>query len=223
MSQGHYLGKEAAAAYEQLREEILSGQLASGTLLQQVDLAKQLGMSRTPIRHALHQLAADGLVEFLPGQVGRVVAPSMRDALEMRQIRLWLEVPALLLALRNQPRVDPLLEILDAIEALGDDPTLEACEALVTLDEQFHRWLLRESGNHQLEIIGSRLLDLLFRAQPFNVAQDYRSVRSNLLALRDAIRAKDLRRVRKLMIDHMTDVSGMTIDPVGFEDNFTDT
>ena len=222
MAQNHYLGKEAAAVYERLREEILTSRLVSGSLLQQVDLAKRLEVSRTPIRHALHQLAADGLVEFLPGQIARVVAPTMRDALEMRQIRLWLEVPALLLALRNQPQANQLIDMFDEVEALGDEPTSEASARLVTLDENFHRWILEESGNRQLKIIGDRLLDLLFRGEPFNVAQDYQAIRGNLLALRDAIQAHDLRQVRQLMIDHMIDTSGMTIDPVVFGDAYPD-
>ena len=222
MSQHHFLGKEAAAVYERLRQDILNGQLAAGALLQQVELAKQLAVSRTPVRHALHQLAADGLVEFLPGQMARVVAPTMRDALEMRQIRLWLEVPALLLALRNQPDAKPLLAIVDEVESLSSEPTSEACARLVALDERFHRWILEESGNHQLKIIGGRLLDLLFRGEPFNVAQDYQAIKGNLLALRDAIQAHDLQQVRHLMIDHMTDTSGMTIDPIGLGDAYSD-
>ena len=84
------LSKGAAAVYAQLRQEILDGSIPSGTVLQQVELAQQLGVSRTPVRHALQQLAHDGLVEFLPGQTARVVSISLQDALEMRQIRMLL-------------------------------------------------------------------------------------------------------------------------------------
>ncbi len=212
------LSKGAAAVYTQLRQQILDGRITSGTVLQQVELAQQLGVSRTPIRHALQQLAHDGLVEFLPGQTARVVATSLQDALEMRQIRMWLEVPALLLALRRNTQPTDLLNLLDQVAALGDDPTLQACEQLVILDEQFHRWLLRQSGNRNLEIIVGRMLDLLFRGTAFNIAQDYRAIRANLLALRAAVQAGDLRRVRQLMIEHMTDTGVLTIEPIGFED-----
>ncbi len=213
------LSKSANAVYEQLRQQILDGQIASGAVLQQVELAERIGVSRTPVRHALQQLAHDGLVEFLPGQSARVVAPSFHDALEMRQIRLWLEVPALLLALRRSPQPTELMDILNQVAQLGDDPTPEACAQIVKLDEQFHRCLLRESGNRNLERIVGGLLDLLFRSRSFNIAQDYPVVKAILLALREAVQERDIRRVRQLMIEHMTDTGMMAVEPIGFEDS----
>ena len=218
MAQQTPLSKGAAAVYEQLRQQIMEEQLPPAMILQQEELAQQLGVSRTPIRHALQQLAHDGLVEFLPGKTARVVSTSFQDALEMRQIRMWLEVPALLLALRRKPQSPELLDILDQAEALGVDPTPQACEQLLEIDNQFHRWLLRESGNQHLERIVGRLLDLLFRTKSFNIVQDYQPVRANLLSLRDAVQAGDMRRVRQLMIEHMTDTGALVMEPIGFDD-----
>ena len=212
------LSKGAATVYEQLRAQILQGEIAPGAVLQQVELAQQLGVSRTPVRHALQQLAHDGLVEFLPGQTARVVATSLQDAIEMRQVRMWLEVPAVLLALRRNPRPAELIHILDQVEALGDHATPQACEQLVALDEQFHRWVLRECGNKNLERIVGSLLDLLYTSKSFNVLQDYHNVRANLRSLRAAIQDGDIRRARHLMIEHMTDIGALTIEPIGFED-----
>ena len=212
------LSKNATVVYEQLRQQILDGKITPGTVLQQVELAEQLGVSRTPVRHALQQLAHDGLVEVLPGKTARVVSLSLQDALEMRQIRMWLEVPALLLALRRNPKSTELITILSQVESLGDDPNPQACEQLVTIDAQFHQWLLRESGNRNLAIIVTRLLDLLFRTKSFNLVQDYKPVCANLLALRDAVQEHDTRLVRQLMIEHMSDTGALTIEPIGFED-----
>jgi DNA-binding GntR family transcriptional regulator len=212
------LSKGAATVYEQLRYQILRGEIPPGAVLQQVELAQQLGVSRTPVRHALQQLAHDGLVEFLPGQTARVVATTLQDAIEMRQVRMWLEVPAVLLALRRNPRPAELVRILDQVEALGDNATPQACDQLVALDEQFHRWVLRECGNKNLERIVGSLLDLLYTSKSFNVLQDYHNVRANLRSLRAAIQDGDIRRLRHLMIEHMTDIGTLTIEPIGFED-----
>lgn len=212
------LTKGAAVVYEELRAQILDNRIDPGTVLQQIELAEKFGVSRTPVRHALQQLAYDGLVEFLPGQTARVVSTSLRDALEIRQLRMWLEVPALLLALRSNPEPVMLFQILDQVEALGGDPTPHACSRLLALDEEFHRWLLHESGNHMLETIAGRMRDQMFRGQSFSVVQDYRPVRNNLLALGEAVRSNDMARIRQLMIEHMTDTGTLTMEPIGFGD-----
>lgn len=210
------LTKSAATVYEELRAQILNNRIEPGTVLQQKELAQMLGVSRTPVRHALQQLAYDGLIEILPGQTARVVSTSLKDALEIRQIRMWLEVPALLLALRRNPEPVALYEIFDQVEALGDDPTPQACTRLLALDEEFHLWLLRESGNHLLDSTVRRMRDQMFRGQSFSVVQDYRPVRNNLLALGRAVRSGDMPRIRQLMIEHMTDTGTLTIEPIGF-------
>ena len=216
------LSKSSSTAYEQIRQLILDGEITPGMVLQQVALEEKLGVSRTPIRHALQQLAYDGLIEFLPGQTARVVEMSLQDALELRQIRMWLEVPALLLALRHNPQPAELFKIFDQIEALGNEPTPEACDQLVVLDEQFHHWLLRESRNANLEAIVNNMLDRLFRTKSFNIVEDYQPVRNNLLAIRDAIQAGDRRQVHQLMIEHMTDTGTPTIRSTGFEDFYSE-
>lgn len=63
------------------------------------------------------------------------------DTLEMRKFT-FTAMPALLLALRRNQQPTELLNILDQIAQLGDEPTQEACAEIVQLDEQFHRWLL---------------------------------------------------------------------------------
>lgn len=218
MSEQAPLSKGAATVYEQLRHQILHGEMGPGTVLQQVELAQRLGVSRTPVRHALQQLTYDGLVEILPGQTARVITTGVQDMFEMRQIRMWLEVPAILMALRRNPRPTPLIEILDQVEALGNEATPDSSGQLVRLDEKFHRWLVHECGNVNLERIVGRFLDRLYAGTAFNAIQDYATVRANLLSLRTAVIEGNMSRVRQLMIEHMTDTGTLAIEPLGFED-----
>jgi GntR family transcriptional regulator of vanillate catabolism len=70
-----------------LRENILSGSLGPGERLQEVRLSEQLGVSRTPVRAALHSLAAAGLVDYAPNRgyaVRDFPIPEMIDAYEIR-------------------------------------------------------------------------------------------------------------------------------------------
>ncbi len=74
-----------------LRELILSHQLGSGERLIQSDLAEELGVSRTPVREALHQLASEGLVTLSAYKGASVTDFSLRDLEEIYCVRIALE------------------------------------------------------------------------------------------------------------------------------------
>lgn len=208
------LGKGAQVIYQQLRQEIIRGELAPKTVLQQVELAERFGVSRTPVREALQRLAHDGLVEFLSGQTAYVSPVTLEDSLEIRQIRVWLETPTLLLALQRQDKVGELFEVLAQIEALGDEPTPEACEALLKLDEQFHYWSLRTAGNRRVERIVGDMLEMMYREQTFDVVKDYQETRQSLLQLRAAIQAADQTKITQLLIEHIAGRLPISVGPV---------
>lgn len=208
------LGKGAQVIYQQLRQEIIRGALAPKTILQQVELAERFGVSRTPVREALQRLAHDGLVEFLSGQTAYVSPVTLEDSLEIRHIRVWLEAPTLLLALQRQDKVGELFEVLDQIEALGDEPTPEACEALLKLDEQFHYWSLRTAGNRRVERIVGDMLDMMYRERTFDVVKDYQETRHSLLQIRAAILAADQTKITQLLIEHIAGHLPISVGPV---------
>src|SRR5574341_2129525 len=84
-----------------LRERILSNELGPGTRLNQADLAVELGVSRIPVRDALHQLAAEGLV-LLRGRAGATVGElSIADLQELYELREAVEPLASRLATVN--------------------------------------------------------------------------------------------------------------------------
>ncbi|MCP4166401.1 MAG: GntR family transcriptional regulator [Chloroflexi bacterium] len=197
------LGKGAQAVYDQLRVEIMHGDLPARSVLQQVELADRFSVSRTPVREALQQLARDGFVELLSGQTARVVAISLQDRVEILQIRAWLEVPTLLLALQRSRHDVELDEILNAVRDLEEKPTSESCESLLALDEMFHRWALRTAGNQRVERSVGQLLDVMYRERRFSVAHDYVAVRENLLALQAAIAQDDTILVQSLFTEHI--------------------
>src|SRR4051795_13705958 len=86
----------------QIREGIVTGDYAAGTGLSEVTLASELGVSRTPVREALKQLATEGLVDIVPRVGTFVAAPSRRDGIELDGLREIFEgSPARLLAQRG--------------------------------------------------------------------------------------------------------------------------
>src|SRR5215831_4707241 len=76
---------------ERLREMIAHGELRPGEWLRQERLASELGVSYTPIREALKQLASEGLVEHVPYRGVRVVEFTSNDVLDMYAMRITLE------------------------------------------------------------------------------------------------------------------------------------
>ena len=71
---------------EKLRERILTGELASGTHLSELEISRTYDVSRTPVREALCALAADGLIEMIPNRGAFVMCPNAKDVQENRTI-----------------------------------------------------------------------------------------------------------------------------------------
>ncbi|WP_434778800.1 GntR family transcriptional regulator [Neisseria sp. Ec49-e6-T10] len=81
----------SSAVANSLRERILTGELVDGTQLIQETLSQEYGISRVPIREALRQLEAEGLITFEDHKGAKVTQLHLSDVLEMIQIRALLE------------------------------------------------------------------------------------------------------------------------------------
>ncbi|MFC3683159.1 GntR family transcriptional regulator [Hydrogenophaga luteola] len=130
----------------QLRELILSGELAGGTRIAELAIVERLGMSRTPIRAALVRLEQEGLLEALPSGGYVVQSFSERDVADAIELRGTLEgLLARLAAERGAPLVvlAEARQCLDRIDALLTAPKLddEAFSAYVALNSHFHTLL----------------------------------------------------------------------------------
>ena len=89
-----------------LREEILAGELPGGIQLKQEELALRFGVSMSALREALKSLEAEGLVTFYPNRGAVVSDLSVDEAKEIFDIRLFLELGALELAIPNLTEID---------------------------------------------------------------------------------------------------------------------
>jgi DNA-binding GntR family transcriptional regulator len=141
--------------YDALRRLILSGGLAGGVRLVQADLAKQLGVSTTPVREALRDLATEGLIRLDPHR-GAVVR-ELDDA-EVREIY---ELRRLLEPLSIQYAVERMSDsALEAAEGLADQMEAESDSgAWVDLNRRFHALFADASGMPRLQAILESLRD----------------------------------------------------------------
>jgi DNA-binding GntR family transcriptional regulator len=129
-----------------IRDRILSGQLAAGARIDQNALAADLGISIIPVREALRQLEAEGLIEKRPYRGAFVTELSLSELLDIYTIREELEDLAARLAVS---RMTP--ETLAALEALLADMAMATAagdrDALFDLNGAFHFTIYTASGN----------------------------------------------------------------------------
>lgn len=116
---------KSEAVYERLKGDIESLRLRPGAKLSEVQLGEELGASRTPVREAIRRLAAEGLVDFVPGEVARVAAISLGGVRALFEFRMLLEpraaasVAAAVGAGDERVR-EPFLELLARLEEFDE-------------------------------------------------------------------------------------------------------
>ena len=152
-----YLVEEA---YDAILDNILSGTFPSGSVVSEVSLAKDLNVSRTPVRQALTRLAKEGLIEHGAGRKPRIARFSREDIIEIYEMRLLLESAATQRAAkRMDPRVlDDLTRGADELAAAPD--SADWTKRALDFDQRFHDTVAAASGNRRLrqEIAKYRLL-----------------------------------------------------------------
>jgi DNA-binding GntR family transcriptional regulator len=191
---------------EQLRDSILSGRFAPGERLVEAELARELAISRGPIREALALLEKDGIVVNVPRRGKFLPAFDKQTIDEIYSLRKVIEPYAVQLLIGSltdakraalQESLGSLKEAAEANDVLG----------LAQRDIDFHNRIY-ELSNHELllkvwtEAISGKLrmlLNVTVRTHPLASTVD------NHRVIVDAIVAKDSRRARKLISDHIDD------------------
>lgn len=185
----------------EIRTRILRGQLAAGTRINEVHLAHELAVSRTPLREALTRLAGEQFVEARPHHGFYVRALSETEHRDLYAIRARLDPWALELA--GVPSKDQLteLEIINAELAEVTDPV-----KAIDMDDRWHFALLAHCPNQTLiELIRqmmwrTRRYEHLYFGDPKSVAA---AVREHAWILR-ALRRRDLAEAIRRLHDNMT-------------------
>ena len=135
--------------FNSLEEEILTGKLKKGDTLAEISLSKRLGVSRTPLRAALHRLAEEGLVEIPPNRSATVIGIGCEELVDIYKIRMRLEglasrEAAAKISDSDKKRLRELLELSEFYLTKQDT------EKLKELDSEFHNVIYKASGNRLL-------------------------------------------------------------------------
>src|ERR671937_1334313 len=200
-----------------IRSRVLNGEIASGERLRQESLAAEFGVSRTPVREALRQLQAAGIVELQPNRGAVVRGPSVRDIREAYEVRAELEgLAAEIAATRIR---DAQLRELRAAQRLFRRSIAQLLRGRVAHDggpangewtranDLFHRVVQEAAGNARL----TDIVQDLHRAFPRGLTWAALSGSSALLqqnidehrAILEAIERRDAAEARRRMVMHV--------------------
>lgn len=177
-----------------LRERILSGDLKSGERLNEVKLAEQYGISRSPVRESMQVLAGEGLVRLVAGRGAFVGGLDADEVRELGQVREAIECHAARLITERASASD-IDELERSIDALEDTKP----------DEDFHSALLRLSRNSRLEQLGRSVAAQLRLARSRSAQRPGRlaEAAAEHRVIVDAIRSGDVEHATAAMRDHV--------------------
>lgn len=139
-------------AYDQLRHMAIGYQLRPGERLNEGELARQLGVSRTPLREALNRLTTEGFLRFSPGKGFFCRELDPKEIYDLYQLRKALEVGAIKLAVRNATEAD-ISALEQFLSDTGPDAGGRTTDELVALDEAFHERLMGLAGNNEMLLV----------------------------------------------------------------------
>ena len=148
--------------YLELKHKILTGEIASQTRLMEIDLSEKMNVSRTPIREAIKRLADEGLVKVEPRRGAYVANISIKDMLNVFEVREDMEGFVAKLAserITDEQKLE-LEKIAREYEAAIKHPNKEA---IIELDEKFHNFIVDCCNNDTLSELINYVQELSLR------------------------------------------------------------
>jgi DNA-binding GntR family transcriptional regulator len=184
-----------------LRAAIVTGRLRPGDALTETALAEQLKVSRAPIREAIQDLENDGLVETVPYRGKRVKPLTVREVVEICEMRQRFEVMAVRRIVEKGTPAEALwapCREMETAAAAGDR------EALVAADEAFHRTLIQLSDHELLAQLWAGLYMRIHQIMSLRVDEDVdlSDIAGTHPPIVEALEAGDVETAVRLVSEH---------------------
>lgn len=148
--------------FNTLRDAIVTGDLKPGERLMEVELAEKMGVSRTPVREAIRRLETEGLVTMTPRKGTHVAELSIKDIIDVLEVRAALDGLATELAARNikQEHLRQLDNIHKQYTAALQKENLAMA---IKKDVEFHDAIYNAAGNIKLMNVAGNLREQIYR------------------------------------------------------------
>ena len=193
------------AAYDSIKQMMLNYDIVPGQRLIFVDLAKQLGVSRTPVNNALSILAKEGYLDFVPNQGYSVHKLTQKEAESLYEIREILEMGTIGKAIRNLT-AEKLADLENRKREYENSISDRVHRKLFILDAEFHACIISMMGNSLLvnryHDICQRIF-LRFRTEDLRLDRQ-REIVNEHDTLFQAVRIRDVEWAKDLIRNHNT-------------------
>ena len=208
-------------AYDHLQKLITDGQLSYHEIYSETKLAKELGISRTPFRDAIHRLAQEGYIDIIPSKGFRLHQITERDVIETFQIRTALETYCTMQIARdvkekNNANLRPFFKELDWLmenmkEVMENDQGIdEFCE----YDFRFHKKIIDYLENEQFSSVFASFLYRMKRLAKLSLQHDGRMAQTveEHQAILDAMKNGDTEHIYEITMVHMDRPRGINLE-----------
>ncbi|MEA1961167.1 MAG: GntR family transcriptional regulator [Bacillota bacterium] len=198
---------------EAIREAIITEKLQPQERLMEIQLAEELGVSRTPVREALRKLELEGFIVMVPRKGAYVADLSLKDIADVFEIRAALE--GLAAGLAAERITDEEIEEMErSLVEKGEAINQNDLERLVAVDTKFHESIYKASRNDRLSSIISNLREQIQRFRSTSLSYPGRMQMSlqehrNIL---ESIEARDIQLARQLAQEHIENAENVLID-----------
>ena len=199
--------------YEELKMQILKGSIIPGTRMMEVELAEEMGVSRTPIREAIRKLEKEGLVTIEPRRGAYASMISTEDMVEILEVRQDLEGLAAYFAAERM--TDAQMENLRQVSASYDDAVKRGnMEDMIKHDTRFHHIIVESCRNKILVQMIEQLQELVLRFRYIyydnfkraeNMPEEHREIM-------EGIKSGDAERARKAADVHIYRLKQLVIE-----------
>lgn len=190
--------------FENLREAIVEGTLTPGKRLMEIQLAEQLGVSRTPVREAIRKLELEGLVVMIPRKGAYVSNISLKDVVEVLEIRASLEGLAAYLAAEriSDEGIAKLEKIAQEFDQYKEEDNLEE---LLKKDTEFHECIFKATGNNKLHQMINMLWEQVYRFRFMYISDQQSTININQehQMILEAIKSRNSELAKKYAKEHI--------------------
>ena len=196
--------------YEELKMQILTGKIVPGTRMMEVELAEDMGVSRTPIREAIRKLEKEGLVTIEPRRGAYASQISTKDMVDILEVRQDMEGLAAFFAASRMTE-EQMAELKKASDSYNIAVSEGNTANMIVYDTKFHRIIVESCNNNILVQMIEQLQELVLRFRYIyydnfrraeNMPEEHRQI---MEAIQEG-RARDARSAADVHIDRLKEM-----------------